>query len=184
MKIFHQKDRSAITWASGTSTELYIFPADGDFKTRQFTFRISTATVEAEETTFSDFSGLTRILMPLKGDLTLMHEGRYTKELKPFDQDRFDGSWATRSRGKVQDFNVMFKPHIDAEVIHHAGTAGNHIQLTPTPHHHFLYIHSGEFLINAHPVTEGDFIHIPSNTKIKLTCQTPGHAVEVKVMEG
>jgi|GEM_PF-6280769 len=50
----------AKVWANGTTTELVKFPVDSDFLKRDFIFRISTATVEAEESTFSDFSGLTR----------------------------------------------------------------------------------------------------------------------------
>ena len=78
--IIHPLNSSkTISWASGTSTELFVYPPDGDFQTRTFDYRISTATVEVEETNFSDFSGLTRILLILKGKLTLIHEGRYSK---------------------------------------------------------------------------------------------------------
>ena len=181
MKITHSENRTTIAWASGTSTELFIYPADGDFKSRQFTFRISTATVEAKETTFSDFSGLTRILMPLKGDLTLIHEGRYTKELKPFDQDTFDGSWATRSRGKVQDFNVMFKPHYDASVTHHGMNAQDRITLNASLDWHFLYIFSGEFTIYNTAVVSGDFIEIPANIDLHIECIQSGDLIQVVI---
>jgi environmental stress-induced protein Ves len=48
MSVNHFKaDKSkTITWASGTSTELFIFPSSGDFQKRDFLFRLSTATVE------------------------------------------------------------------------------------------------------------------------------------------
>src|ERR1043165_8830857 len=106
----HSPDsRTTIHWASGTSTEMFIYPSDGSFADRRFLFRISTATVEAEESTFTFFEGITRHLMILKGNLELIHEGRFTKHLKPYDQDVFSGEWSTRSKGKVTDFNLMLK---------------------------------------------------------------------------
>jgi environmental stress-induced protein Ves len=93
-------NRTTINWASGTSTEIFIYPATGNFADRDFTFRISTATVEAEESTFSFFEGITRHLMILKGELELTHEGRYTKHLQPFDQDTFSGSGPPAPKAK------------------------------------------------------------------------------------
>src|SRR6476660_8146686 len=89
---FTPDSRTTINWASGTSTEIFIYPSNGSFADRNFLFRISTATVEAEESTFTFFEGITRHLMILKGELELIHEGRYTKHLKPYDQDTFSGN--------------------------------------------------------------------------------------------
>lgn len=106
---FTPANSTTINWASGTSTEIFIYPSDGNFATRDFIFRISTATVEAEESVFTHFQGVTRHLMILKGHLELVHEGRYTRQLQPYDQDTFSGEWATRAKGKVTDFNLMLK---------------------------------------------------------------------------
>src|SRR5688572_20272876 len=107
IQLFTPHKRTTINWAHGTSTEIFIYPANASFAERSFQFRISTATVEADETNFTFFEGITRHLMILKGDLELVHEGHYTKHLKPFDQDIFSGEWNTRSRGRVTDFNLM-----------------------------------------------------------------------------
>lgn len=50
MAILHHTPEQCktIQWASGTSTEIFVFPPDGNFVERRFTFRISTATVEAD----------------------------------------------------------------------------------------------------------------------------------------
>jgi environmental stress-induced protein Ves len=117
-------------------------------QTRDFTFRISTATVEAEETTFSDFSSLTRILMILEGNITLIHEGRYTKQLKPFDQNTFDGSWSTKSKGKVRDFNVMFKENVDGNVVHFAMNLGQSESFSLSGTHDFFFVQNGSFRFN------------------------------------
>src|SRR6218665_282345 len=96
---FPSDTRTTINWASGTSTEIFIHPADASFTERNFLFRISTATVEAEESTFTFFEGITRHLMILKGNLELIHEGRYTKHLKPYEQDTFSSEWPTKAKG-------------------------------------------------------------------------------------
>src|SRR3954468_3603561 len=115
---FTAENRTVINWASGTSTEIFIHPSNGNFAARRFLFRISTATVEAEESTFTFFEGITRHLMILKGKLELIHEGRYTKQLEPFDQDVFSGEWSTRSKGKVTDFNLMLKQGATGSLTH------------------------------------------------------------------
>ena len=125
IQLFTPASRNTINWASGTSTEIFIYPADGNFAERNFQFRISTATVEAEESTFTFFEGITRHLMILKGELELLHEGRYTKPLKPYEQDTFSGEWPTRSKGKVTDFNLMLKNGATGSLTHHQFSAEN-----------------------------------------------------------
>jgi environmental stress-induced protein Ves len=169
-----------ISWASGTSTELFVYPPDGDFQTRAFDFRISTATVEAEETNFSDFSGLTRILLILQGKLTLIHEGRYSKELDTFDQDRFDGSWITKSKGKVQDFNVMFNENYDASVLHLALQANKSLEIALDESKTFLFVFNGKFEINDQLVSAGDLIEFQNDypEKMNLFCIESGNIIE------
>lgn len=174
-----------ISWASGTSTELFVFPAHGNFQTRDFDFRISTATVEAEETNFSDFSGLTRILMVLKGKLTLIHENRYTKELETFDQDRFDGAWKTRSKGKVQDFNVMFNENYDAEVNHYYLPENDKLIINLDSKLHFYFIFSGKFNLNGQIINAVDLVEIPENESKTLvfSCLIAGNIIETKIQK-
>lgn len=183
LKIHHLNPSKTITWTSGTSTELYVYPKNGDFQTRNFDFRISTATVEAEETNFSDFSGLTRILIVLNGNLTLIHEGKYTKKLAPFDQDRFDGSWNTRSKGKVQDFNVMFKKNFDAEVTHLPFAHNDTSNLTLHDRYYFFFIVDGKFEFNGESASTGDLIEIQNSIPQKIVVQSleAGNILECKI---
>lgn len=179
--IIHPFDVSkTVSWANGTSTELFVFPQNGNFLTRDFMFRISTATVEAEETTFSDFSGLTRILLPLKGHLTLIHEGRYTKELAPFEQDQFDGSWNTRSKGKVQDFNVIFNSQTSASVIHHALEAGQDLTLESAETWRFVFVYDGVFEVNGQRTTLGDLLELEQDV-IQIKCLEYGNLLECRL---
>ncbi len=94
-------------WAGGTTTQLYIYPESANYKQLNFDFRISTATVEVEKSEFTSLKGVSRKLMVLNGETTLCHESHYTKLLKKFDVDKFEGDWQTSSIGKCTDFNLM-----------------------------------------------------------------------------
>ncbi|VBB07246.1 hutd [Lucifera butyrica] len=94
-------------WSGGRTTELYIDPAEASYLKREFSWRLSTATVEADQSTFSALPGVDRILVLLEGNVTLVHQEQYQKELKPYEQDTFDGGWTTTSYGRAVDFNLM-----------------------------------------------------------------------------
>jgi environmental stress-induced protein Ves len=94
-------------WAGGTTTQLFIYPLQAEYKKRNFSFRISTATVELETSQFTKLPGISRKLMVLEGKMKLVHENQYTKELTKFEVDSFNGDWNTTSQGKCTDFNLM-----------------------------------------------------------------------------
>lgn len=79
------------SWPGGTTSQLFILPGDADLGKRDFTFRVSTASVDVEESTFTPFEGFDRIIMTIDNDLALSH----------------GGGAETRSRGKVRDFNCI-----------------------------------------------------------------------------
>ncbi|MFN5415839.1 MAG: HutD family protein [Flavobacteriia bacterium] len=125
MFILHAfESQKTSTWSGGTTTELYIFPKNTNYLERNFDFRISTATVETEESDFSDLKGFNRALTILEGNLQIIHEtvddnnkvNQYSKKLNTFETHYFDGSWKTKSIGKVRDFNVIFEPNLNVEV--------------------------------------------------------------------
>ena len=97
------------TWAGGTTTELFIHPGTSDCGARDFEVRVSSATVEIEESVFSDFKGYVRHIAPLEGGMRLRHEGHREVSLAPFEADSFDGAWCTRSYGKCVDFNLIHR---------------------------------------------------------------------------
>lgn len=95
------------SWPGGTTTELYIFPLTADYKLRNFQFRLSTATVELEKSDFTSLPGVSRKLIILDGQISIKHEDRYSRQLKKFDVEEFEGDWITSSVGKCTDFNLM-----------------------------------------------------------------------------
>lgn len=105
-------------WSGGRTTELYIFPEDGDYARREFLIRISSATVETGESSFTKLPGIRRELMILEGEMELVHEGQRSREMKAYDVDSFLGSWDTVSFGTsaVRDFNLMAKESMETSM--------------------------------------------------------------------
>ena len=109
MQINHTKKEqlNRSVWSGGTTTQLVIYPKEAIYKNLDFNFRISTATIEVEESTFTSLPNVSRVIMVLDGELTIQHKNQYTKQLKKFDTDIFSGDWKTTSIGKATDFNIM-----------------------------------------------------------------------------
>jgi environmental stress-induced protein Ves len=97
----------SVTWPGGKTTQLFIFPPTADYRQQNFSFRISTATVEAETSEFTSLPGISRKLMVLEGTTNLYHQGHHSRQLHKFDVDEFEGDWKTTSVGKCTDFNLM-----------------------------------------------------------------------------
>lgn len=109
MKIYRQSDFKTSNWSGGKTTELFIYPKDSDYTKRNFSFRLSTATVEIEESDFTPLPGISRTLMVLDGKMKLTHQNEHECELNKGDVDQFDGAWNTSSTGTCVDFNLMTK---------------------------------------------------------------------------
>lgn len=106
-EIIRGESLSTKEWSGGTTTQLGIWPAGSDYAARDFTWRVSSARVEAEESVFTPLPGVDRTLMVLDGHLSIEHEGHHAVELDRYEQDSFSGDWHTVSRGRATDFNLM-----------------------------------------------------------------------------
>ncbi|WP_280670304.1 HutD family protein [Dysgonomonas sp. PH5-37] len=106
-KIIRREELTTSVWSGGTTTQLAIYPPDAVYGERNFVWRVSSAKVAIEESTFTPLPGIARIIMPIEGEMDLIHEGHHRASLKPFEQDSFMGDWQTRCYGKVTDFNLM-----------------------------------------------------------------------------
>lgn len=111
MKIELVKHEKQITrnWSGGKTTQLAIFPEEGSYEERHFDWRLSTAVVEEDNSTFTHLPGIDRILMIIKGSIRIEHKGKYSKILTEYEQDAFNGNWITNSYGKATDFNLMLR---------------------------------------------------------------------------
>lgn len=107
IEIIRKKQYKTSEWSGGTTTELYIYPKDSLYSDRNFKWRVSSAKVEVEHSTFTTLAEISRLIMVIEGELLLKHEGHHNAVLKAFEQDSFSGEWTTTSFGKVTDFNLM-----------------------------------------------------------------------------
>lgn len=67
MQLIPKSAQTTSNWSGGTTTQLFIYPPEASYAARNFLFRISTATVETETSTFTDLTGFNRILLLLNG---------------------------------------------------------------------------------------------------------------------
>ncbi|MBS1775944.1 MAG: HutD family protein [Bacteroidetes bacterium] len=180
---FTAKNRTTINWASGTSTEIFIFPREASFAERNFLFRISTATVEADESTFTHFAGITRHLMVLKGEMELNHESQYSKHLKAFDQDTFSGEWKTSSRGRVTDFNLMLQSGKEGCLAHQFVSKGETLSIHGNSDYHFVFLAEGAAIYHADKkVDKSDLLWIPNGMSILIQSVTDCDWILIKVL--
>lgn len=113
IKIIKKENLSTSKWSGGTTTQLYIYPENELYENRNFKFRISSAKVNLEESTFTKLPKIKRKIMILDGKLKLIYENHYNVTLEKFEQDTFYGDWNTKSYGKVTDFNLMMDENTD-----------------------------------------------------------------------
>jgi len=109
MQVFHLRasDYRVSTWAGGRTTELFLWPREGSYADRRFSFRLSSATVEKECSVFTSLPGIRRYITPLDGGFTLIHRDHYQKKLRSLEIDSFWGDWHTECVGKATDLNLM-----------------------------------------------------------------------------
>ena len=104
-----EEDFGTSLWSGGSTKELAIFPKKSKYSERNFIWRLSSATVETDESNFTKLPDYDRVLMVRSGEVVLSYEGERVSRLKELEQDRFDGAWKTKSFGKITDYNLMVR---------------------------------------------------------------------------
>lgn len=107
IELIKKEEQKTSIWSGGTTTELFIYPKGSEYKKLDFGWRLSSAKVIDEESTFSHLPNIWRHIMTLDGNLKLIHKNHHSIDLSPFEVDSFSGNWTTQSYGKVTDFNLM-----------------------------------------------------------------------------
>jgi uncharacterized protein len=154
MKLILNSEQIVSNWSSGSTKQIFIYPENASLVDRNFDFRISSAKVEVEESNFSPFEGFNRVLMVLEGQLEINHQDHHSVQLKKFEQDAFSGDWKTSSKGKVIDFNLILKPHLNAELNHFALKKNQTINLENSfSKINGIYVHTGELEISIQDQT-------------------------------
>lgn len=114
VSVLRGNDYRTSAWSGGTTTEMSIAPKDSIYAERNFEWRLSSATVDLEESDFTSLPDYNRIILTLKGGIKLCHNGGEWLELPEFFPHAFDGGDETKSVGKVVDFNLMLRKGVCA----------------------------------------------------------------------
>ncbi len=102
-------DYKTTVWSGGTTTQLWISPHGADYAARDFLWRISSAVVEDETSTFTPLPDHERYISTLEGSILLRHDEGDLISLPPYQVHRFDGGARTQSFGCCRDFNLMLR---------------------------------------------------------------------------
>ena len=103
------RDYAVSAWSGGTTTQLAIFPPEAKYADRDFLWRVSSASVELEDSDFTPLPDYERLIAALEGEIVLTHDGGAPLRLRPFEVHAFSGASATHSRGRCIDFNLMLR---------------------------------------------------------------------------
>lgn len=109
MKHLTQAGYLITRWSGGTTTQIAIAPHNAVYEARDFLWRVSSAAVEDEQSTFTPLPDYHRWLLLLEGSIRLSHNSGAPFLLEPFQAYEFDGGAATTSAGICRDFNLMLR---------------------------------------------------------------------------
>ena len=101
------EDYVCSVWSGGTTTQLLIAPEGAHYAARDFLWRVSSATVELDESDFTPLPEYERLIATLQGGITLTHNGGAPICLRPYEVHAFSGGDRTHSTGRCTDFNLM-----------------------------------------------------------------------------
>lgn len=166
--VLTSEDYITTEWSGGKTTELFIYPPKANFKAQDYELRLSTATVEVVESTFTPLPSVGRTLMVLEGEMELNHEGHHSTRLKEFDVDQFKGDWITTSKGKCIDFNLMIRSEHEGEISVIKLDEGEHkiYAFDESNKMNFVYLLKGALSVQTE---KGDFVLSKENLLVLET---------------
>lgn len=109
-------DHKTTEWSGGKTSEIFIWPPYGNYSTREFDWRLSSATVEAPESDFTVLGGFDRYITVLNGELNLSHEDGVNHLINGNKVYGFNGGAKTHSFGKAIDFNLIYKSEMKCKM--------------------------------------------------------------------
>lgn len=97
-------------WSGGVTAQMYIKPDNYTVKD-DFDIRVSAATINPGENSFTFYKGYERILVMLKGSIEISSENSKFENLKEFIVHKFSGDDSTKSKALQisEDFNIIYK---------------------------------------------------------------------------
>ncbi|MEQ1722684.1 MAG: HutD family protein [Pseudobdellovibrio sp.] len=121
IKKFLKSEFVKMPWKNGKgiTTQICIEPASAKVDKGDFLYRLSSAPID-QETEFSQFAGMNRILIPIKGAGFRLNDKAYAK----YEVAQFSGNdeiYCSLLKGPVIDFGVIYDPtkvKAQARVLH------------------------------------------------------------------
>ncbi|MEG1528564.1 MAG: HutD family protein [Clostridia bacterium] len=107
-KIITQADYLTTVWSGGKTRQIFIYPTCADYAKRDFLFRVSSATIEIEQSNFTILPNINRFIAPIGCSFTL--QDQHTKQnirLNNCQIYEFNGSCPITCYGKGQDLNLF-----------------------------------------------------------------------------
>lgn len=144
-----QNDYAVSRWSGGSTTQIAVFPPDSSYSARNFLWRVSSAVVEDERSTFTPLPDYDRHLMLLDGSLLLRHDGGEPLRLNARQVHSFDGGAATESQGRCRDFNLMLRKGLCRGELRHISFEGTGEELLRLPLPDSKFSHSAFLLYCA-----------------------------------
>ena len=96
-------------WSGGATTQLAIAPKGAVYADRDFLWRLSSATVELDESDFTPLPAYDRVISTLRGDMVPRAQRRGTTDAPPLRDPRFLRRRRYPSWGRCTDFNLMLR---------------------------------------------------------------------------
>ena len=182
MKILTETDFLISNWSGGTTTQLFIFPEGTTLGERNFDWRISSAVVEVEESEFTSFGGYERILIPLKGKIEMEHQtpnGIIEQAVGEFELARFNGAWPTKGKGKLTDFNLIFKPnyHPKVQVAYFSEDTTLDLETITS----ILFLQSGSFILNDQLIQSPALVVNNIHEKSEIRCKANSRIISIEM---
>lgn len=116
VRVLSQKEYAVSYWSGGTTSQVMIWPPESEFKKHEFLWRISLATMEAADSSFTKFDGFHRILHLLDGESRLSFADGRNYILHPGDEVSFYGEDNIKSSGKAGDLNLIMADGVWGEM--------------------------------------------------------------------
>lgn len=176
--LIKKEQMTASRWSGGTTTQIDLFPEGSSYGSRDFLFRVSSATIEESPSQFTALPDYQRWITMLSGPVLLEHgqesdpEVLERHELQPLEVHSFDGGTPTKSVGEARDFNLMLRK----------GLVGDMTSLTIGPETELNWIET--WLSECSPETLGHLaVYWPEGTPITEKAKVPEGALLQVVFE-
>lgn len=107
------KEMLVSEWSGGTTTQIAIYPENSTYADRDFIFRISTASVNLDESDFTHLPDYNRLIASISGKMILSHDNGNSFTVEPFSNVYyFDGGIDTHCVGHAVDLNLMLRKNL------------------------------------------------------------------------